>query len=174
MDSFCPSRPAKLEDMKYPENTHPHFTEFQLKTGICPLIVATRLLEQLKNYLWAELPDDLADEVAQKAEIVFVGNPHWRKKFQGRYGFAWLEAFMRHWLTGALSRRGSPWVQELPDDYKFGKPLPPVSLAWQKEREARYAVQQARANNLGRQKPQRTAKSRPVRLLAHGSELLAV
>jgi hypothetical protein len=44
------------------------------------------MLDQLKNYFWTELPEDLADEVADevaaKAEIVFAGNARWRKNFK--------------------------------------------------------------------------------------------
>jgi hypothetical protein len=70
----------------------------------------------LKNYFWAELPDDLADEAAAKAETVFAGNVRWRRKFQGRHGRKHLEMLLRHWFSSALFRRKSPLFRRLPPD----------------------------------------------------------
>ncbi|MEI9960780.1 MAG: hypothetical protein WDM76_06510 [Limisphaerales bacterium] len=95
--------------------------------------MAVLLLDQLKNYFWTELPEDLADELARKAEIVFAGNPRWRKKFQGRHGREYLEMFMRHWLASALFKRKSPLFRQLPPEFKVGRPLPAVSLPRQLE-----------------------------------------
>jgi len=147
--------------MKYPENIHPPVTEFERKTGSCPLILATLMLDQLKNYFWAELAEDLADELAQKAEIVFAGNPRWRKKFQGRRGHDWLEMFMRHWLAAELFKRKSPLFRELPDDFKIGKPLPDISLPRQLEKSS------------SKKNRKKSVKSLPLKHYVHGYELLA-
>lgn len=114
--------------MKHLEAIHPPVTRFERQTGNCPLLMATAMLDQLKNYFWTELPDDLADEVAAKAEIVFAGNERWRKKFQGRRGREYLEMFMRHWFSSALFKRKSPLFRQLPPDFKVGMPLPKISL----------------------------------------------
>jgi hypothetical protein len=90
--------------MKSCETIHPPVTPFERQTGCCPLIMAALMLDQLKNYFWTELPEDMADKVAQKAEIVFAGNARWRKKFQGGRGREYLEMFMRHWLAGVLAK----------------------------------------------------------------------
>ena len=123
--------------------------------------MAMVILDQLKNYFWAELPEDLADEVAQKAEIVFAGNERWRRKFKGRRGREYLVMFMRHWFSAALFKRQSPLFRQLPPDFKIGRPLPEISLPRQ----------------LGKSSPKkarrRSVKPPRLKLYVHGCELLA-
>ncbi|HZL12557.1 MAG TPA: hypothetical protein VFC85_00300 [Verrucomicrobiae bacterium] len=114
--------------MKQCEAIYPPVTRFERRTSHCPLYVALFILDEARNYFWTELPPDLADELAQKAEIVFAGNARWRKKIQGRRGRAYLEMFMRHWLASALFQRKSPLFRQLPPEFKIGKPLPIISL----------------------------------------------
>jgi hypothetical protein len=100
--------------MKHLENIHPPVTPVERATGCCPLIQATLMLDQLKNYFWTELPDEVADEVAAKAEIVFARNEAMRRRFKSRQ-----------------------LAQLLPGEFAFGgKPLPPLSLPRQLEKMA--------------------------------------
>jgi hypothetical protein len=145
--------------MKQCEDIYPQVTRFERQTGCCPLILATIMLNQLKNYFWAELPEDLADEVAAKAEIVFAGNARWRQKFQGRHGREYLEMFMRHWLASALFKRKSPLFRQLPEDFKVGRPLPVISLPRQLEK-------------LPSKKIRRRTQAQPFKHFVHGCEWL--
>jgi hypothetical protein len=158
---FFRSFSIDTEQMKQLEEIHPPVTRFEQQTGNCPLLMATVMLDQLKNYFWTDLPDDLADEVAAKAETVFAGNERWRKKFQGARGLEYLEMFMRHWFSSALFRRKSPLFRQLPPDFKVGRPLPKVSLPRQ----------------LGKSSPRKTrrkpVKAHPAGRYIHGCELLA-
>ena len=122
--------------MKQYETIYPLVTRFERRTGNCPLLLAVITLDQLKNHLRADLPEDLADEVAQRAESVFARNARWRKKFQGRRGNAPLAMFLRPWLAAALCKRQSPLFRRLPEAFKIGQPLPKISLPRQKEMEA--------------------------------------
>jgi len=147
--------------MKYPKTVSPPITQFERQTGCCPLIMATAILDQSKNYFGEEVPEDLADEVAQKAEIVIAGNKRWRRKFKGRQRREWLVVFMRHWFSAALFKRKSPLFRQLPEDFKIGKPLPEISLPRQLEKSP---AQKIRRN---------TVKALPPRRYVHGYELLA-
>ena len=114
--------------MKYSKSISPPVTRFERETGCCPLVMALIILDQLKNYFWTELPDLLADEVAQRAETVFAGNARWRRKFKGPHGREYLLMLMRHWFASALFRRKSPLYRRLPEDFKWGQPLLKLSL----------------------------------------------
>jgi len=157
-----------------PENIYPPVTRFERQTGCCPLILATLLLDQLKNHFWTDLPEDLADEVARKAEVVFAGNKRWRKKFQERRGRAYLEMFMRHWLASALFKRRSPLFRELPDSFKMGRPLPGRSFSRQKEMDEAKAGNQRMVENSTRRKHRPAANFHPSNRLVHGGEWLAI
>jgi len=148
--------------MKYPEDIQPLVTRFERETGCCPLIMACRTLDQLKNYFWTELPDDLAEEVAAKAEIVFAGNERMRRRFKGRRGREWLIAFMQHWMSAALFKRNRRLALLLPGEFTFGgKPLPIIPLPLQ--------LQQAAPKKTRRKR----APSRPLQHFVHSWELLA-
>jgi hypothetical protein len=157
--------------MKYPENIYPPVTEFERRTGECPLFVALFILDEVRNYFWTDLPEDLADEVAQKAEIVFAGNTRWREKFQGRRGRAYLEMFMRHWLAAALFKRRSPLFRELPDSFKNGKQLPVISLFRQKEMGEAKTESRCLAKSRSRRKSRAAANSRPSSRFVHGTQV---
>jgi hypothetical protein len=149
--------------MKHPENIQPPVTRFMRETSCCPLFMACITLDQLKNYLWTDLPDDLADEVAAKAEMVFAGNARWRRKFKGPRGREWLIAFMQHWMSAALFKRNRRLALLLPGEFTFGgKPLPLTPLPLQLRQSAPKRVRRKRA------------PSRPRTCFAHGCELLAV
>ena len=152
--------------MKQCETIYPPVTPFERQTGCCPLIMATLMLDQLKNYFWTELPDDYADEVAQKAEIVFAGNARWRKKFKGRRGREYLEMFLRHWLAGVLARKNPVLFRQLPESYKIGHPLP------QKPNPVTVAQGRRTDQNLKPRRSQTTAVIAPR--FVHGCELLPI
>jgi len=148
--------------MKYPENIQPPVTRFERETGCCPLNMACLMLDWLKNYCREELPEDLADEVAQKAGIVFAGNTLMRRRFKGRCGREWLIAFMQHWMSAALFKRNRRLALLVPGEVTFGgKPLPIISLPRQLQQSAPKRIRRKRA------------PSRPLRHFVHGWELLA-
>jgi hypothetical protein len=152
--------------MKYPKNICPPVTRFERQTGCCPLIMATMIVDQLRNHFWTELPDDLADEVATKAEIVFAGNARWRRRFKGRHGREYLLMLLRHWLSSALFKRKSPLFCELPGDFKMGKPLPLQPHPWPGGQ--KHSLHRIRQTNR-----RKSPSSRAATHFAHGCELLA-
>jgi hypothetical protein len=110
------------------------------------------ILDQLKNHFWTELPDELADEVAQKAEIVFAGNKRMRRRFKGSCGRDWLSAFMQHWMSAALFKRDRRLAGLLPGEYTFGgKPLPivpnPIQIPAKPARSTRGKLVKSRCSN---------------------------
>ena len=145
--------------MKSCDHAYPPVTRFERRTGECPLYVAQVVLDEVRNYYWLDLPEALADELAVRAETVFAKNARWRKRIQGRHGRAYLEMFMRHWLSSALRKRRSPLFRELPDSFKFGGALPVISSA----REISAAAKPTR----------RRLVPSPRRHFVHGGELLA-
>jgi hypothetical protein len=74
--------------------------------------------------------------------------------------------FMRHWLSAALFKRKSPLFRLLPEDFKFGRPLPFTPLARQ--------LQQSAPKGTRRRIRRKPAPSRRHGHFAHGCELLAV
>jgi hypothetical protein len=136
----------------------PPITRFECQTGCCLLTTATVILDQLENYFWTDLPDGLAEEVAQRAETVFAIEARQRGQFQGHYAREQITMFMRHWFSAALFKWDSRLYRELPDDFKIGKPLPEISLPRQLER------------SLPRKSRRKSVPTR--RHFAHSSELL--
>lgn len=147
--------------MKYPENIYPPVTRFERRTSHCPVFVALLILDEVRNYFWTDLPENLADELAARAEVVFARNARWRKKFQGRHGREYLDMFMRHWLSSALFKRKSPLYRQLPESFKMGQQLPITPLARK--------LAQSRVKTIRR----KSSMSRRGSRFVHGCELLA-
>src|SRR5258708_1099018 len=117
--------------MKRCDDIYPPVTRLERRTSHCPLYVALRVLDEVRNHFWTDVPESLADELAHRAEIVFERNARWRTKIQGRHGREYLEMFMRHWLSSALFKRKSPLFRQLPGSFKWGAQLPITPLARQ-------------------------------------------
>jgi len=97
---------------------------FEKTAGICPLYIAWIVRDELEHCFRLDLPDDVCDELADRAERVLAHNAYWRRKFKGRRGRAYLLAFMRHWLSGLLRKKRPGLFEQLPDSYQIGHPLP--------------------------------------------------
>ena len=97
---------------------------FEKATGICPLYIAGIVKDELQRYFQTDFSDAVCDELAARAEWILAHNPYWRRKFMGRQGRCYLISFMRHWLSGKLSRTAPRLFEQLPDSYKIGRPLP--------------------------------------------------
>lgn len=106
---------------------------FEKQTCINPYFAADLVLHGVCMYFWVNLPAHLEQQLAERAVKVFTHNKHWRKKIQSERGPDYLRMFMRHWLAGLLRQQGHPLFRELPDSFKWGKPLPSVSLADQRQ-----------------------------------------
>ena len=100
--------------------------------------------------------EGLADELAQRAEMVFANQPFWQRKFQSAAGREHLLSGMRHWLAGELAKEQPALFRALPDSFKIGAPLPPQPLSRPKKIR------------------QRNHTARPFKHFVHGCELLAV
>jgi hypothetical protein len=101
------------------------------------------------------LDEELADKLAQRAEMVFANHPFWQRKFQSAAGREHLLAVMRHWLAGVLAQEQPALFRALPDSYKVGAPLPPQPL------------------NRPKKIRKRNPPARPFKHFVHGCELLA-
>jgi hypothetical protein len=165
--------------MKGLENIYPPITPLERATGCCPLIQAALMLDDLRKYFWEELPEDIADEVVQKAEIVFARDERMRRRFKGRRGRGWLVGFMQHWMSASLGKRNRWLARQLPGEYMFGgRPLPLLSLPRQQmastgclQLQSEISVQPLPKKSSA--KKIRKRGSQPFSHYVHGCELLA-
>ena len=103
------------------------------QTGYCPTYLAWYVLDEVRDYLRVELPENYATDLAQRAERVFVANPLWQRKLKRSNGREHLLASRRHWLAGILAREKPALFRKLPESFQVGRPLPPGPLAQPKE-----------------------------------------
>jgi hypothetical protein len=108
------------------------------------------------------LDEELADKLAQRAEMVFANHPFWQRRFQSAAGREHLLAVMRHWLAGVLAQEQPALFRDLPDSYKVGVPLPPQPLSQPKKIRKKHLAPAISPRREGR-KPH----------FVHGCELLA-
>ena len=97
---------------------------FEKAAGICPLHIAWIVTDELQHYFRVALPDNVCEQLADRAERVWAHNAYWRHKFKGRRGRAYLLSFMRHWLSALLYEEPPGLFKQLPDSYQIGCPLP--------------------------------------------------
>src|SRR3569833_3123046 len=136
--------------------SHKHYaplTNFEQRTGHCPLYLAWRILDEARDYYRSPLPEAYADKMAHRAEAVFAKHPFWQRKFQSRAGREQLLTTMRHWLAALLAREQPALFQQMPENFKIGFPLPRTP-----------------------QRPftRKSSTKRRVACLSHGCELLTV
>ena len=136
--------------------------EFDRLTGIDPLHAADMLLHEVRCHFWVELPAGLEAELVRRVETVFARHPRWRKKAQRTNGVDMVQAFMRHWLASLLQKQKHPLFRDLPDSFKWGQPLPALSLAYQRQQHAPKA----------KIKRKNSRATLPARCFVHGAELM--
>ncbi len=107
------------------------------------------------------MSEELADQLARRAEAVFAHQPFWQRKYQSAHGREFILMSMRHWLAGVLARERPALFRALPESFKIGLELPaepavPVGRGY------------GRAGSRGRSPHQ------PIHRFVHGCELLPV
>ncbi len=151
-------------------------TPFERQTSHCPLYVAWLVLDEARDYFRAEISENYAAELAQRAERVFANQPFWQRKFQSAAGREYMLSGMRHWLAGVLAKEQPALFRDLPDSYKVGKPLPssglrpPSPIRWAKD----MPQKKAGTPRCGVRTSQRDVPTKPKLHFVHGCELLAV
>lgn len=90
-------------------------------TPIIPWIVADTIVNEVFHSANYELPPNIVDRLAEKAEVVYKKNVYFRRKIQSDDGRDILYAFMRHWLA-AIVKDEHPKLS-LPKEFAMGKSL---------------------------------------------------
>jgi hypothetical protein len=92
-------------------------------TGTCPTYLAWRVLDEARDWLRTPIPERCADKLTRRAEAVFKKHDFWRRKYRGANGREYLLMSMRHWLAGTLAKDNPALYQQLPDEFKIGRPI---------------------------------------------------
>ena len=140
--------------------------EFDRLTGIDSLFAATSTLDDIRLYFWTELPDGWESELVRRMHAVFARHKLWRQRAIREDDAEFVRVFLRRWTAELLFKYKHPLYHQLPRGYKYGEPLPALSLPQQRE----LAAETARRRNR-RQLSERKAR-RKGRTFVHGCELL--
>jgi hypothetical protein len=95
-------------------------------TAIDPRTLAEHVCQEAALWLREELPSEWAAELAERANVVYLHNPRFRRRLRtaGATGHHRLRAFMRHWLFALLQSRRPDLATCLPCSYASGRDLP--------------------------------------------------
>jgi len=156
-------------------------SEFEQKTSYCPLYLAWRILDEARDYFrtsWVPSPgsatlshqmgEGLADQLAHRAEVVFVHHPSWQRRFKSASGRAAILMFMRHWLAGVLAKERPALFRALPESFKVGLELPEKRPGGA----AAPPYQKPKTVGLTCRSASKSGLSRPANRFVHGCELL--
>ena len=170
--------------MKQPREIYAPVTEFERQTSHCPLYLAWRIVDELRDYFRTPIPEAFADKPARRAEVVFAHHPFWARKaspramsrkaapragteqFQSQRQREFVLKFMRHWLAGVLAKENPVLFRQLPESFKIGLPLPEY------RGRARSPLRAANAEEPALHPRRRARSDAPHHRFVHGCEFL--
>lgn len=75
-------------------------------TALLPYVVADNVIREAVAHCSIAGTRELADKLANDADRIYQRNDHFAKRMRGKDGREYLYAFMRHWLSADLGKRG--------------------------------------------------------------------
>lgn len=95
-------------------------------TLLMPWVIADSVLGEASRFLNAELPEEWADWLDQRAERCYARREHFRRLIRQKEnaGRDYLYLFFRHWLAAKIKRERRGLYRKLPRDFGLGKRLP--------------------------------------------------
>ena len=94
-------------------------------TPLLPLFIAEAVVAEASGFLKAELSDDFARRLAERAEHLYRVNSDVRRNLRakGNAGRDYLYSFMRHWLHDLLKTEQPRLADRLPAAFALGHPV---------------------------------------------------